>query len=392
MTTPNKLLLNDNHYYNRLDIDSFAQMLKDPSYCYKFYWLEAIVNLINQNVTETTIGDVIDEMIANAWYSVVEYHIHLSGLVKGAVTDGLERAINGLKDATGLANNASKSDIKEAIKSHNSKIRNEKTQITYTVPYRALAGFFANHNVKVNWERRTELTERIIIFDKTTVKLPYVFGAGSTLEQQIFFDSDWIQMINDNTVEILGWIQYEKLKWLQNNNPEVPGLVYKLKQGDNDRKLERVRDLWNGIIDCTEIKDIYTQNPLSRNDFEVDHFVPRSFIMNDELWNLIPMDPSLNSSKNNNLPDWENFFDAFARNQFRMYNLIYELDGIHALFEKCYKDNLHSIWAQQDLYKAGNDEDSFYKVLEKNLQPLYDSAVRQGYSPWQIPNNKSLEA
>ena len=33
-------------YYNKLDIRSFMLMLKDPSYCYKFYWLEAIVNLI----------------------------------------------------------------------------------------------------------------------------------------------------------------------------------------------------------------------------------------------------------------------------------------------------------------------------------------------------------
>ena len=32
----------DEAYYNSLDIQSFALMLKDPSYCYKFYWLEAI--------------------------------------------------------------------------------------------------------------------------------------------------------------------------------------------------------------------------------------------------------------------------------------------------------------------------------------------------------------
>ena len=30
-------------YHNTLDIQGFSQMLKDPSYCYKFYWLEAIV-------------------------------------------------------------------------------------------------------------------------------------------------------------------------------------------------------------------------------------------------------------------------------------------------------------------------------------------------------------
>jgi hypothetical protein len=37
----------DTDYYNALYIRSFALMLKDPSYCYKFYWLEAIVDLIS---------------------------------------------------------------------------------------------------------------------------------------------------------------------------------------------------------------------------------------------------------------------------------------------------------------------------------------------------------
>ena len=53
-----------------LDIRSFMLMLKDPSYCYKFYWLEAIVTLISEGITETTFNDIIDEMICKAWYSV----------------------------------------------------------------------------------------------------------------------------------------------------------------------------------------------------------------------------------------------------------------------------------------------------------------------------------
>lgn len=40
-------------YYNKLDIQGFSQMLKDPSYCYKFYWLEAVVYLISEGKTET---------------------------------------------------------------------------------------------------------------------------------------------------------------------------------------------------------------------------------------------------------------------------------------------------------------------------------------------------
>lgn len=70
----------DGKYYNTLDIESFSLMMKDPSYCYKFYWLEAIVQLISEGVKETTFDAIIDEMICNAWYSVREFHIHLSGM------------------------------------------------------------------------------------------------------------------------------------------------------------------------------------------------------------------------------------------------------------------------------------------------------------------------
>ena len=84
----------DDKYYSSLDIEGFSQMMKDPSYCYKFYWLEAIVGLISENKTETTFDEIIDEMIANAWYSVREFHIHLSGIQSdGNVRDGLERAV-----------------------------------------------------------------------------------------------------------------------------------------------------------------------------------------------------------------------------------------------------------------------------------------------------------
>ena len=105
----------DNHliveqkYYNMLDIEGFSQMMKDPSYCYKFYWLEAIVHLISENVYQTTFDEIIDEMISNAWYSVREFHIHLSGIQSdGMVRDGLERAVNLLSEYSSLPANASK--------------------------------------------------------------------------------------------------------------------------------------------------------------------------------------------------------------------------------------------------------------------------------------------
>ena len=95
-------------YVNTLDIEGFAQMMKDPSYCYKFYWLEAIVNLISRDVKETTFDEIIDEMIANAWYSVREFHIHLSGVQ----ADGLVRVFSVHED--GLVSGMKKYLIIEA--------------------------------------------------------------------------------------------------------------------------------------------------------------------------------------------------------------------------------------------------------------------------------------
>lgn len=90
-------------YYNKLDIEGFSQMMKDPTYCYKFYWLEAVVHIIFEGKTDTTFDEIINEMIANAWYSVREFHIHLSGIqADGLVRDGLERAILQLTELSGL--------------------------------------------------------------------------------------------------------------------------------------------------------------------------------------------------------------------------------------------------------------------------------------------------
>ena len=147
----------DAAYYNALDIPSFALMLKDPAYCYKFYWLEAIVHLIAEGVTQTTFDQIIDEMICNAWYSVREFHIHLSGLGQaGDVRDGLERAILKLSELSDLPANASKVEIKNEIRRFNTELYPFKEQLTHMVPYRALAGFFSNAGeYAISWESIT---------------------------------------------------------------------------------------------------------------------------------------------------------------------------------------------------------------------------------------------
>ncbi len=378
-------LIIDEYYYNKLDIEGFSRMMKAPSYSYKFYWLEAIVQLICENKTEATYDEIIDEMISNAWYTVLEFHIHLSGVWSGDVKDNLERAVCKLSQVSGLPANASKIQIKNAIKEHNAFIHGEKQTLTNHVPYKALSGFANRTDKKICLDssagRMMAYYNRL---NETEILLPYTFGSQTGLNRKLTFHEAWIQMIKDNAVSILGWIQCEKVKWLQNNNPEVPGLIYKLAPLDEKmRKLSHVRKLWDGIMELHPIADVFTDDKINEAEYDVDHFIPWSFVMNDELWNLMPMDSSLNSSKSNHLPDWNIFFNRFARNQYIMYGTIYEKEEIHKLYEACFRDNLHSIWAMRELYIAGNTQEKFYGILEKNMRPIYDSAKRQGYDVWE---------
>lgn len=280
-------------------------MMEDPSYCYKFYWLEAIVQLISQDKKEASYDEIINEMIANAWYSVLEFHVHLSGIWgDGQSKDSLEKAVWKLHTLSGLPGNASKVEIKNKILEFDHELHEAKMTLTQNVPYKALSGFANKSSERIDLNssagRMMAYYNRLHHIEGP---LPYTFGDQKGLDRIITFQEPWIRMIQDHMVAILGWIQYEKVRWLQNNNPEVPGLIYKLAPLDDKmRKLSHVRKLWEGVLDTTGIIDVFKGEPIRKEAYDVDHFIPWSFVMNDELWNLMPMDSSMNSSKSNRLP------------------------------------------------------------------------------------------
>lgn len=53
----------------------------------------------------------------------------------------------------------------------------------------------------------TAYIERI---NRHTVLLPYILGEESKLKKKVYFQDAWVEMIQDQMVSILGWIQYER--------------------------------------------------------------------------------------------------------------------------------------------------------------------------------------
>lgn len=372
-------------YKNDLNIDSFIHMLDDTAECYKFYWLDALLKLFSLGKTEIVFDDLINQMIADAWYSVVEYHLHLGPKnASGKIMNSLERAVIKLSQLTNIPNDADRDTIILAVKENDRELHGEKDQLTKNVPYRMLSPFM--HEVKGNdriWDQKKRLIAYIEQLNKKEC-IPYQITDGAGLKKHVVINEEWQDFFMDNFVTISGWIEVKKVRYLQGRNPGVPGIIYKLVPENNkQRKLRYVRNLWNTIIETKPVYDIYSEKLLGLNDFDIDYFVPWSFVANDELWNLLPMDSSLNSSKSNNLPQWK-YFELFAKNQYMMYESAKSSEKIMDKFKKCQRDNLVMPWSMEELYIAENDREAFIKVLEEKLHPVYDSARIQGYEIWRM--------
>ena len=124
-------------YVNELNMESFIHMLDDPTECYKFYWLSALLNIFLKGKTEITFDEMINKMIADTWYSVMEYHLHLGPRnTSGKAMNGLEKAVIKLSTLCELDNDASEEIIIGAIIEHDSRRKNavdKKCSISFIV-------------------------------------------------------------------------------------------------------------------------------------------------------------------------------------------------------------------------------------------------------------------
>ena len=114
----------------------------------------------------------------------------------------------------------------------------------------------------------------------------------------------------------------------------------------------------------------------------IDHFVPWSYVASDELWNLIPTERSINSSKSNNLPNWDTYFSRLAHAEYDAYLLTGRDEKASMLFEKCARENLNNEDVRYHLYLQGQTEQHFTNQLEELLLPIYESARNMGFRKW----------
>lgn len=385
-------------YSNELDVKKFENLLSNNDQGYKFFWLEAILKLISQNKDVFTFEDVIDEMIIGAWRMVIHYHLRLGHTVNGNAENFLEHAIRVLYECTKdeLGNKSpSRERLYSSIKKHHDALLADKLHLTDYVPYRIIKPFVDKEGKEyIDRKSYGRFIAYLNAFSKMNNDFFYDIMEGDVpLSRIIRLNDEWRNFIVQNYAVILGWIRFNKATFIQDRNPGVPGVMYKVapETEEKHKSLKNARDLWIATVEVTgkPLYEIYTGNELSISEFDLDHFVPRSYVSNDELWNLTPMAKKLNSSKNNKLPSRE-YIKDFVNYNYYLYSLIFansnetQAKVLRTYFDKCENRHLNAIWATEKLYIPGNSREQFGNVLEENLGLVYDSARLQEYEMWVI--------
>ena len=359
-------------YSDNLEISYLSRIFDNTSECYKFFWFQAIVTKVLEGKQYITYEELIDEMIADAWYMVIEYHLNLGP------RDTLESLVHYLQQISQLKSSEKKDKILDYLKNCKDKeVLKRKRSLTKHVPYRIQAPFLDKIKGK-EWDT-TEST--LISKINQEHRLMYYFETLNGMQTTIRFSPEWFDYIHQNQEIIKGWLRYHMILYLQKRNPSVPGIADKLYP-PQERKLEKVKKYWKSFLTLQPIHEIYGDIPLSEKDISIDHFIPWSYVAHDEFWNLHPTTRSINSSKSNHLPDWNTYFPSFAKLEYCSYQMIWKSDTIHNEFEKCAKEHLNDPTIRIKLYQKGQDFLSFSQILEEILKPVYQSAKNCGFQNW----------
>jgi len=361
---------------DQLNIAGLSRLFDNKSECYKLFWFQAILSYACKGQNEISFEELIDEMIADAWYMVTEYHLNLGP------RDTLEKAVNYIySNNPGMIPSVKKQDILDWLTNcSDPSVIKFKRDLTLNVPFRLQAPFFDGfHSSTWNCGSK-ELIDRINQQDR----LIYYFVSFSGLQTKIRITPEWEEYLQENQEILRGWIQYNMIVYLQRRNPSVPGISDKLYP-PQERKLEKVKKYWKLITSITEIHEIYNDTLLTPDVISIDHFVPWSYVAHDEFWNLHPTTRSINSQKSNNLPEWKHYFPKFADIEYQSYLIYRSNDQVKAIFEKCAQEHLNNPEIEQKLYRDELSEEDFKGRLKDIVYPVYQSAKTCGFKSWEYP-------
>ena len=330
---------------------------------YKYFWFVSIMQIhaLRSN-PRMEVWDIVVRMVANAWYP-----IHYFRLSFGK-SDSLFDIVMELQRLTQIPIDASVDIITKDITAElgNREIRKLLTILTQNVPYRFLRPWIDTSDDK-EMVRRSQTLENGCLYS--------LYKENG--EFYIMLNQDWDTYLHSHYNILVDFAYWNLALFLQARNPNVPAIPNKLIRPEVRNSLVKQRQYWDMVISIGgPIHCIYTNQELHWNDYDLDHFIPWSFVSHDLLWNLVPADGSINSSKSNKLPDLECYLPKMAQLQHHSLQLLLN----HGKEPKVMEDFISLGYTVKEL--ADMDAGRFMELYKRTFNPISQIALNMGFETW----------
>lgn len=357
-------------YSREVDYITFSRVLKDDRVVasYKMYWLLAILDEVQEGNVEIEFRKLITRMIAYAWYPISKFRLYFGAW------DNLGKVVNYISDTYNLKPNINKSKLIDFIYNSDDKELNKMIKnLTYNVPHKFLSPFY-------DGIAKEPPLKTVMILSKEHKRWIYEIYRNSDEENCIRIREGWDDYLKYNYKMIQGWVYYKLVCFLQKRNPNVPGIAMKLEAPLN-RKLTTQTKIWTNIIERKNINDLYTGLPFTKENYKehgnlsMDHFIPWSFVLHDQMWNLVPTFKNINSQKSDNLFNYEYYIEGLAKLQYDAFCFVVDENKKDEIEE--YRGILRVPDAVA--FKGKGSYEEFFKRYKDGTCPIYNIAANQGF-------------
>ena len=381
-TTRQNLPLSD-----KVDVSVLSLIFNKTTNSYKYLFFLALLDILKRRhfdvLSPISFQEIIIEMLANAWYP--HNYFKLSFGTQDQITSKLDSLNLVITEPILQFRDTDKKLLRKTIKEQN--LDDIITFISRYVPFRLIRPFFSNETRRM---KDYDVNPTIIDLAKSkfdTKKPLYCFNAENSSNcNAVVLHQHWLEYIAENYSIIRGWVSWEWLNYMQSKNINIPNIVSKLFIPQQRNSLSKQTQYWKLILNHQKLKCIYSQVELDKNSISLDHYLPWSFVAHDQLWNLIPTTPSVNSSKSNNIPA-EQYFNDFVKIQHQGL-IIYAQNNSKRKWLNYAEDYIAELKVTQadDLLNF----DILYKAYQSTVKPLVSLATIQGFkADWSYQNNQN---
>ena len=348
-----------------LSTKNLSRVFNNTTATYKFYWFQSLLQMHNEEgIYRMNVWDLVIRMVANAWFPIHYFHLSFGSM------DSLHKIVTELQWITSLPMDAKKEEVVECltVRLDDKKVKDQLATLIRNVPYRFLSPW-------INYTSDADVIARSHAYENGCL-----YSIQKTKDEfYITINPVWNKYLQDYYGILTDFINWNLTLFLQQRNPNIPNIPNKLTRPMERTSLSKQRRFWDDVIRIGgHVHCIYTGQEIHIGDYAVDHFLPWSFVAHDQLWNLIPADNSINSSKSDKLPPLDRFLKKLAE-EHREAIKVYLGAGKK---ESALEDFASLGYTPRDLLQLNRER--FLAAYQQTFTPLFQIAQNMGYEVWNV--------